>query len=317
MTFVLLILKKLGAIVVSLFLLSMLIFVVVELMPGDIAQIILGQSATPEAIKGLQEAMGLDKPAHVRYFKWVYNIIRGDLGESLVMQGVQIGPLVARKFFNSFLLAGLGTLFVIPLSLLFGIWAGLREGKFADHIISIIGLASLSLPSFVSGVLLMTIFSVELNWLPLTSNIPIGKSIFECLDRLVLPAAAVTMVMFGYLARMVRASMVTVMNSQYIRGAILKGLSMWQVVFGHALKNALLPAITVIGMNFGWMLGGLVVVETLFAFPGIGFLTMTAVTTRDLPLLEICVLLVAVVYMLSNFLTDMLYSVLNPKIKYQ
>jgi peptide/nickel transport system permease protein len=310
-------LKKLATIAFSLLIMSMLIFIIVEMMPGDITQVILGQSATPEAIENLRKAMGLNQPSYIRYFTWLVGMFRGDFGESLFMQGVKIGPLIFSKTLNSFLLAGCGMLFVVPLSLFLGIWAGLHEGKLSDHLISTIGIISLSMPGFVSGVILMTILSVQLGWLPLTSNIPIGSSIFGSLDRLVLPAMAVTMVIFGYLSRMVRASMITVMSSQYIRAAILRGLPMWQVVFGHALKNALLPAITVIGMNFGWMLGGLVVVETLFAFPGIGFLTMTAVTTRDLPLLEICVLIVTFVYMLSNFFTDMLYSVLNPRIRYQ
>jgi len=214
-------------------------------------------------------------------------------------------------------LAFTALLFYVPLSILFGVLAGVKAGKTVDSIISFFGLATMALPEFVSGVILVTIFSVKLTLLPITSVIPIGETIWGNLDILVLPALSITFVMFGYVSRMQRSSMITVMNSDYVRAAILKGMSRRYTIFRHALKNALLPTITVIGMNMGWLFGGLIVVETLFGFPGLGSLTLSAIKTRDLPLIEACVLLITFVFVVSTFITDMMYAFLNPRIRFQ
>lgn len=214
------------------------------------------------------------------------------------------------------ILALLALLFYVPLSIILGILAGVKAGKFIDSVISFFGLATMALPEFVSGIILMTIFAVQLSWFPITSVIPIGETIWGNLNILVLPALSITFVMFGYVSRMQRASMITVMNSDYIRTAILKGLPMKTVIFKHAVKNALLPTITIIGMNMGWLFGGLIVVETLFSFPGLGSLTMSAVKTQDTPLIVVCVLFITAVFVVSTVLTDLLYGFLNPRIRY-
>jgi len=175
----------------------------------------------------------------------------------------------------------------------------------------------MALPEFVSGILLITLFSVKLSILPITSVIPIGQSLWGNLHILILPALSITFVMFGYVSRMQRSSMVTVMNSDYIRAATLKGMPRAYVIFRHALKNALLPTITIIGMNMGWLFGGLIVVETLFGFPGLGSLTLSAIKTRDIPLIEACVLFITAIFVFSTFLTDMLYVYLNPRIRFK
>lgn len=175
----------------------------------------------------------------------------------------------------------------------------------------------MALPEFVSGVILIAVFAVKLSILPIVSVIPIGQTLWQNLNILVLPALSITFVMFGYISRMQRSSVISVMHSEYIRSATLKGMSRRQVIFTHALKNALLPTITIIGMNMGWLFGGLVVVETLFGYPGMGSLLMTAIKTRDVPLIEACVLLITVIYSVSTMLTDILYSYLNPLIRYE
>jgi len=309
-------LKRLGFTIITLVAMSLLIFFLVEIMPGDVAEMVLGQSVTPQALASLRESMGLNDPFYFRYLRWFTGLLRGDLGESLYMRGVQINAILWRKVFHSLILAFTALLFYIPLSIFFGVLAGVKSGKLSDSIISFFGLATMALPEFVSGILLITFFSVLLKALPITSVIPIGQSIWANLDILVLPALSITIVMFGYVSRMQRSSMIQVMDSDYIRAAELKGLPRSYVIFHHALKNALLPTITIIGMNMGWLFGGLIVVETLFGYPGLGSLTMTAIKTRDVPLIEACVLFVTFIFVLSTFLTDMLYGFLNPRIRF-
>jgi len=310
------VLERLGFMIITLVAMSLLIFFLVEIMPGDVAQMVLGQSVTPEALKALRESMGLNDPLPLRYLRWFGGLIRGDLGESLYMRGVAINSILWRKVGHSLILAVTALLIYVPLSILFGVLAGVKSGTTSDTFISFFGLATMALPEFVSGVLLITLFSVLLKALPITSVIPIGESIWSNLDILVLPALSITFVMFGYVSRMQRSSMIQVMRSDYIRAAELKGLPRRYVIFRHALKNALLPTITIIGMNMGWLFGGLIVVETLFGYPGLGSLTLTAIKTRDVPLIEACVLFITFIFVVSTFITDMLYGFLNPRIRY-
>ncbi len=308
---------RLGGMVLTLAIMSFLIFLLVELMPGDAAQRVLGQSATPESVAALREALGLDQSLFVRYARWAGGLLRGDLGESLYMRGVRISDVFGRRVGNSVVLAATAFLFYVPLSVALGMLAGVRAGKFSDSLISFFGLATMALPEFVSGIILITLFSVRLPIFPIAAVIPIGESLWENLNILVLPALSITFVMFGYVSRMQRSSMISVMDSDYVRAAVLKGMPRRRVVFVHALKNALLPTITIIGMNMGWLFGGLVVVETLFGFPGLGALTMSAVKTRDVPMIEACVLFITAVFVLSTALTDLLYGFLNPRVRFQ
>ncbi len=311
------ILKRLGSLLVTLAVMSFIIFMLVEIMPGDVAQMILGQSATPEAVNALREARGLNDPVLQRYFRWVGGVVTGDLGDSIYMQGVSINSILWRRVGHSMILALAAFLIFVPLSMFFGVLAGVKENKPTDSIISFFGLATMALPEFVSGVFLITIFGVQLKWLPIVSVIPIGESLWSNLEILVMPALSVTFVMFGYVSRMQRSSMIQVLHSDYVRAAVLKGMPRKYVIYRHALKNALLPTITIIGMNMGWLFGGLVVVETLFGYPGMGSLLMTAIKTRDVPLIVGCVLRITVLCSLSTMLTDILYSNLNPRVRLQ
>jgi len=300
----------------SLVVVSVLIFVLVELMPGDVARLVLGQHATPEALAALRQKLGLTRPAHVRYLAWMSGALQGDFGESLYLTGVQIGPLVQRRALNSLLLCGLGLAGFVPLSLGLGLLAGLKERTWIDSVITVFGLFALSVPEFVSGIFLIVVFSLTLRWFPSASHIPSGTSALGSLQYLVLPVASISLVMFGYVARMARSSMVSVMESNYIRTALLKVLPRHYVILRHAVRNALLPAITVIGMNIGWLFGGLIVVETLFGYPGLGSLLITAIRSRDVPLIEAATLLITFSYLVANFATDLLYTLLNPRIRY-
>jgi peptide/nickel transport system permease protein len=310
-------LKRLGFMVLTMIAMSMLIFFLVEIMPGDVAQTVLGQAATEESVAALRTSMGLDDAIHVRYLRWAGGFIQGDLGQSLYMRGVEISSIFWRRVGHSMLLAFTALLFYVPFSILMGILAGVKAGKPADSIISFFGLATMALPEFVSGIILITIFSVYLELLPIASLIPMGETIWENLNILVLPALSITFVMFGYVSRMQRSSMIGVMSSDYIRAATLKGMPRRYVIFRHALKNALLPTITIIGMNMGWLFGGLIVVETLFGFPGLGSLTLSAIKTRDVPLIEACVLFITFIFVFSTFITDMAYAFFNPKIRFK
>lgn len=308
--------QRLGMMLLTLLAMSVLIFILVEIMPGDVAQMVLGQSSTPKALEALRESMGLNDPISVRYFRWFGNMLQGDFGTSLYMRGVPISSILWRKTGHSVILALAALLIYVPISIFFGVLSGVKAGTWLDSVISFFGLATMALPEFVSGVLLIAFFSVKLGLLPLTSIIPVGETLWQNLGIVLLPALSITIVMFGYVSRMQRASMIQVMKTDYIRAAELKGLSRTTVIFRHALRNALLPTITIIGMNMGWLFGGLIVVESLFGFPGLGSLTLQAIKTRDVPLLEACVLLITLIFVFSTFITEMLYSVLNPRIRF-
>ena len=247
-----LITKRMFSLIITLVVMSFIIFLLVEIMPGDVAQMILGQSATEESLRDLRESMGLNDSVIRRYVTWVGNVIRGDLGTSAYMRNVPINDLLWRRVGHSLILELAAIILFVTLSIVLGVIAGVKEKKWADSLISFFGLATMALPEFVSGVLLIIIFSVQLNILPIVSIIPIGETLMQNLEILVMPALSITFVMFGYVSRMQRSSMIQVMNSDYVRAATLKGLPKNYIIFRHALKNALLPTITIIGMYMGW-----------------------------------------------------------------
>lgn len=309
--------RKLLFMFITIIIMSMLIFMLVEVMPGDVAQIILGMNATEENLMELRSSMGLDRPAYVRYLNWVGNALQGDLGDSYFIKGVSVASLIARKGLHSLVLAITAFLIFVPLSIFFGVLSGANEGKWYDKLISNMGLILMSLPEFVVGIMLIIVFPLGLGLFPISSTIPMGQDLWSNLDILILPALSVTIMMLGYLSRMQRASMISTMKSEYIRAARLKGLKKNYVVMRHVLRNALLPTITIIGMNMGWLFGGLVVVEALFGFPGIGSLLVVAIKSRDLPVIEASMILITIIYIASSTITDLLYVFFNPRIRYK
>ena len=307
--------RRVALVVLTLWLVSLGVFGVSELLPGDVAIFILGQQATPETLAVLRAQLGLNEPAPERYVTWLLGFVHGDWGHSLALQ-VPIADLVLSRTANSFVLAGLALIITVPVSIGFGLVAALRQGRFTDRAISLVGISGLAIPEFVSGVLLILLFSLTLHVAPASAQIPTGQSPLSVLPALILPALTLALTLFAYISRMTRASAVEVLGSDYVRAAVLKGLPMSKVVSRHVLRNALLPTITVIGAQIGWLVGGLVVVEHLFGYPGLGDLLLFAALNKDIPLLEACVMVVASVNMLANLGTELMFGVLNPRIRY-
>jgi peptide/nickel transport system permease protein len=307
--------RRIALVLLTLWLVSLGVFVVSELLPGDVAVFILGQQATPENLAVLRAQLGWNEPAPLRYLTWLSGFVRGDWGRSLALQ-IPIADLVLSRAANSLVLAGLALIVTVPISVGLGLVAALRHGRAVDRAISLIGLSGLALPEFVSGVLLIVLFSLTLHIAPAAAQIPTGANPLSVLPALVLPALTLAVTLFAYISRMTRASAIDVLASDYVRTAVLKGLPMSTVIVRHVLRNALLPTVTVIGAQIGWLVGGLVVVEHLFGYPGLGDLLLFAALNKDIPLLEACVMIVASVYMLSNLAAEVLFGVLNPRIRY-
>ncbi len=285
-------LRRLALMAFTLLVVSIAIFAVTQLLPGDVAVSILGQQATPEDLATLRERLGLNQPAHVRYARWLGGILQGDWGRSLRLD-VPVGPLILQRLERSLVLAGLAMLLGVPLSIALGVVAGVYRDRLPDHLASVTTLVAVSLPEFVTGAILIVVFASWLRLLPPSSLIEPGASPLQSLKYLVLPTVALTLVMLAHTARMTRASVGEARDSNYVRTAILKGLPWGQVIVRHVLRNALLPAITVVAMNVGWLIGGLIVVESVFGYPGLGRLLVDAIESRDVPLLQAITLLVA------------------------
>lgn len=310
-----LLLVRFGLVAVTLFVISFAIFVVTMVLPGDVATQILGQGATPDNVAAVRHQLGLDQPWPLRYVEWVGGAVHGDLGDSLV-QRRPISEIIGRRIGNSIMLASFTFLVAIPAAVAVGIWAGVRRNSFGDRAASMVSLAAISLPEFVTGVLLIMIFSTTLGWLPSSSVVDPGTSPLTRPQIMVLPALTLTGVMFAYIMRMTRANVIEVLDTNYVRSAVLKGLPMRRVLWRHVLPNAMLPTISVIMLNTGWLLGGLIIVENVFSYPGLGRLLLTSIQTRDTPLLQALALLIAATYAGANLIADLAYAWLNPRVRF-
>ncbi len=304
---------RLTLIVVTLLAVSIAIFSLIEFAPGDAAAIMLGQAATPDNLKALRERLGLDKPPHMRYLDWVTGVTRGDLGNTAT--GDEISGIVGGRLFNSALLAVSAFLIAVPLGLTAGVIVGAHSDTPLDRVLTLGGLFTISLPEFVTGIVLVLIFSTTLGWLPSSSIMMPGETILGNPQVLIMPILTVTGALFAYIFRMARANVIEVMESNYVRTAILKGLPMRTVIVRHALPNAMLPTITVIANNVGWMFGGLIIIENLFAYPGMGSLLISSINARDIRLLQSTAMVIAAVYAFSNLAADLTYGALNPRVR--
>ena len=293
---------------------SLAIFAVMEILPGDVAQMMLKADATPERLALLREELGLYRPAHVRYLDWIGGVIQGDLGVSYYIKE-PISEILPRRIFHSVVLALFALLFGIPVAIFSGVWAGIRPNSLWDRVVSTVSLVGISLPEFVTGVLLMFLLASTLHILPPSSYMMPGETPLSRPEILIMPAITLTGVLFAYIMRMTRANVIEVMQSQYVRTAVLKGMPLRRVILRHVLPNAMLPTITIIAQNFGWMLGGLIIVENVFAYPGLGQMLLMAMRTQDVPLLEILALLVTTTYIFSNLAADLAYAALDPRIR--
>jgi peptide/nickel transport system permease protein len=308
------VLKRLGLSVITLFLLSLLVFFAGQVLPGDPGRFILGPLAAHSAVVALDHQLGVDRPLVTQYWSWISGFVHGNMGTSYEFQ-TPVEPYIAHAALQSLKLAGLAFILVVPLSIFGGVVAALRAGGPLDRIISVGGLSGSTLPEFVSGIVLLEIFAVELKVFPSTATSPPGSSLLTQLDHLFLPALPLVLVLFGYISRMARAGTIEALGSDYTRTASLKGLRRSVVIRRHVLRNALLPTITVIATQTGYLIGGLVVVETLFNYQGIGQLVLSAVNSKDFPMLEAGILSIGVVYSLATLIADISYTLLNPRIR--
>jgi peptide/nickel transport system permease protein len=297
-----------------LFLISLAIFVVTELLPGDAAYLVLGKDATSEKLTLLRSQMGLDRPPSERYLGWLGGILQGDWGESMILRR-PVWPLLQQRLANSARLALLAWPFSVFLGVGLGLAAGLHANRWLDRVISALALFAVSIPSFVLAVLLILCFSIWLQWLPAASMLAAESDFWGSLRFFILPTLVLTVISSTEVVRIVRLSVIEVMHQDYIRTAKGKGLPAHTLVWHHALRNALLPAISVLALNLAFLLGGVVVVESVFAYPGMGRLLLQAVTQRDLPLLQAVALVSAALFALINLVADLVVFSLNPRLR--
>jgi peptide/nickel transport system permease protein len=305
-------LKRLGLAVITLFLLSIIIFFAGQVLPGDPARAILGPLSAESAVRALDHQLGVDRPLLTQYTSWISGMLHGNMGESYQYQS-PVEPLLRAALVNSAKLAAFALVVIIPLGILGGVIAALYAGRPVDRIITLTGSSGAALPEFVTGIVVIVVFSVELKLLPSTAQAQPGASFGSQLKSLILPAIPLVFVLFGYIARMARAGTIEALESDYVRTATLNGLKRVVVIYRHVLRNSLLPTITVIATQTGYLIGGLVVVERLFNYQGIGNLIFHAATAKDFPMLEAAVLTIGVVYLVATIGADLLTTVLNPR----
>ncbi len=309
-------LRRLGLTLLTLVLLSLIIFLAGQVLPGNPGRAILGPFAASSAVQALNHSLGVDRPLIVQYWSWVSGIVHGNLGTSYQFHA-SVSSFLFPAIGRSLKLGAVAFVIVVPLSIVGGVVAALNRGRPVDRIISVTGLSLSTVPEFVSGIVLIVVFAIGLKVLPVTASAPAGSSVPTQIRYLILPAIPLVLILFGYIARMARSGTIEALDSDYVRTATLKGLPRSVVMRRHVLRNSLLPTITVIATQTGYLIGGLVVVETLFNYPGLGRLIFTAATDKDFPMLEAGVLAIGLVYLLATLAADILYTVLNPRIRLQ
>ncbi|MEJ2707806.1 MAG: ABC transporter permease [Anaerolineales bacterium] len=312
-------LRRLGFLLLTVLVTSLIIFSVTQWLPGDVCRIILGREAGEAALQECRINLGLDKPLPVQYVNWLVGFLTGDWGDSFSTRS-PIFPVVMQRVRNSLMLAGVTLVIAVPLAVVLGVLAGLNENKWVDNLISIFSLSVVGLPEFVTGLILIQIFSFEFRrrgWpsLPATSSIDPNASFVEAFPMLILPAVTATLVLLAYIARLTRAGVIEELKKPFVRTADLKGMPYRTVVVKHVLRNALMPTITVIAISFGWLISGLVVIENVFNYPGLGRLLVFAIDRRDLPLLQAVTMVTVFGFALANLVADLLYAALNPQIR--
>jgi len=307
--------RRIGIGIITLVAVSVVVFVGTEILPGDVAQIILGQSATPENLAALRSELGLDKPAYLRYFNWLGSMAAGDLGISKA-GGAKIADLIAGRLSNTFLMGAIVAGISVPLSVLIGLLAAMYPGTRLDRAVSFVTLSVISVPEFFVATFLVLMLSVQLRWFPAIAYLSGGESFGELLRALTLPIATLSIVISGQMIRMTRASLLNVMASPYIEMAILKGVPRRRIVLKHTLRNAIGPIINVIVLNLAYLVSGVVIVETIFAYPGLAKLMIDGVQTRDLPLVQACAMIFCTTYVVLILMADITAILFNPRLKH-
>jgi peptide/nickel transport system permease protein len=307
--------KRFGLALITLWILSLIVFFAGQVLPGDPGRAILGPLAAQSAVKALDHQLGVDQPLLTQYWNWISGFVHGDMGTSYQFRA-PVEPFVSGALQHSLKLAAVAFVIVVPLSIVGGVVAALNVGKAPDRIITVLGLSAATVPEFVSGIVVIIVFGVWLNVLPISAAWGPGASLPDQLYHLILPSIPLVLVLFGYIARMARAGTVEALDSDYARTAILKGLPRGVVIRRHVLRNSLVPTVTVIATQTGYLIGGLVVIETLFNYQGIGNLIFKAAQDKDFPMLEAGVLTIGIVYMVATLIADFIYSMLNPRIRF-
>jgi peptide/nickel transport system permease protein len=310
-----LIAQRLALGVATLLVVSILIFAGTQLLPGDVAQAILGQAATPEALANIRSELNLDRPAYVRYAEWLGQFLQGDFGMSLANRQ-PISEMIGGRLGNSLFLAGVAAIVAVPIAVLLGLIAARFRDSWLDKTISIATLSAISMPEFFIGYILIFIFAVKLFWAPSIASVYDGMSLGQKLAAVALPVATLALVVMAHMMRMTRAAVINVMSSPYIEMAELKGISRSRIIFRHALPNALSPIINVIVLNLAYLVVGVVVVEVVFVYPGMGQLMVDAVAKRDVPVVQACGLIFAAAYVLLNLTADVFSIVANPRLRH-
>jgi peptide/nickel transport system permease protein len=291
------------------------VFGAAQLLPGDIGRNVLGNLASQHDVDALNHKLGVDRPLYSQYWSWISHFVRGDFGNSLQFQQ-PVSGLLWPAFENSLKLAAVAFVILVPLSILGGVLAALRRGRLTDRAITLVGLTLTSIPEFVTALVLVVVVGLELRWLPTTATAPPGSGPIHQIHYLLLPSFALVGVLFGYIARIARAGVIESLDSDYVRTAYLKGLGRPQIVWKHVLRNALLPTIAVVATQTGYLIGGLLIIETIFNYNGIGSRIYNAAVSKDVTMLQSGVMIVGVVYLVATLFSDILFAFVNPRIRH-
>ena len=305
--------QRIGLGLLTLFVVSVIIFLGVSMLPGDAAEAILGQAATPETVAILRTQLGLDLPAHQRYLQWLGNMLQGDFGTS-IGSGREIGEIIGARFANTLFLAAFAAVISVPLALILGILAALYRNSVYDRTVNVVTLSSISTPEFFVAYVLILFVSVKAGWFPSLANIQGDLDFIDRLDKTFLPAVTLTLVSVAYMMRMTRAAIINLLSQSYIEMATLKGMRKARVIIRHALPNAWAPIVNVIVLNLAYLIVGVVVVEVVFVYPGLGQLLVDAVQRRDMPVVQACCLIFAATYVTLNLVADVLSILTNPRL---
>jgi len=309
-----LICKRIGLGLITLFIVSLITFIGVEVLPGDACTAYLEREAFGAQLEACIKRLGLDIPSYERYISWAYNAMQGNFGYSLSGQ-MPITEVLGPRVKNSLILASAAIIIGIPTALIIGIITALWRDKLPDIIISTIAIFSMTNPEFISATLLILVVAIWLEWLPGIVIVSTDATFLELLPNIILPVIAIAMIMTAHMARMVRSSVIQVMASDYVQMEILKGVTDWKMVFKHVLPNALLPAINVVALTIAWLLGGVVVTEVVFNYPGLGRLVIESISNRDLPVVQALAIILASIYVSINLIADLMTLMLNPRLK--
>ena len=308
-------LRRIGLTAYTLLVVSLIVFGITQVLPADAATVLLGESATADQLAALRIRLGLNDPIWLQYLRWLGGALRGDFGLSL-RTGQPVAATMLEALGRSLLLAALSLTRMLIVAVPMGILAATRRGRASDVAIGILSYVGVSVPEFVTATLVLLVLADWLQLLPATGYVPLSENLGQGLKHLVLPTLTVSVILVAHVARMVRSELIDVLHTDYIRAARLKGLPERRVLFTHALRNALLPTITIVALDVGYLLGGIIVVEEIFAIPGIGRQLIVAIQARDLPMIQAGALIMATTYSIANFAADMTYAALDKRIQY-